>query len=268
MNHRLSIVCAWGILSMASVATAGICQNTAQTIDSLKFGGRPSAQPKPLSPPAPAWPSSSTFSSSSGCSALPSSSINNSAWPNSTTGCAAWPSNVPNVWDNQPFFKAPVQPAAASASAAATTEIPSPGCLDAGGGTYRPIVIRLKRYRALNEMDIVWEATNMANQMLLKGADVTILLDMDAVNAANRNDTQNATFELWRGNGSSTQARASTPQDHLVQFTEGGGHLLASKRWVTIYSISNQALVPSTQLISDDRITTTLLNRNITLIDY
>jgi len=133
---------------------------------------------------------------------------------------------------------------------------------------FKKIVIRLKRFRASGEMEVVWEASRMASRMLRKGADVTILLDMEGVHAADKNDTSGAYNESNRGNGNSRAEKLTSPQQHLTEFAGNGGHIVASARWVKLFAISIGALIPGTTLASEDEIDDILLDPNTTVIDY
>lgn len=130
------------------------------------------------------------------------------------------------------------------------------------------MVIRLKRFRGHNEMEVVWEASRMANRMLKKGAQVTILLDMEAVHAIDKNETAGAYTEANRGNGNSAAAKLTSPQDHLMEFVQNGGRLVASQRWVKLFAIGSGSLLPGTNLISEDEMDEILLDPDATVVDY
>lgn len=133
---------------------------------------------------------------------------------------------------------------------------------------YKNLVIRLKRFRSLQEMENVWEASRAAIRMLKKGAQVTILLDMEGVHAADRTDTTGAYNEASRGNGNQASERLTSPQDHLTQFVGEGGKLVASARWVKLFAISQGSLIPGTRLASEDEIDDILLDPSTTVVDY
>lgn len=133
---------------------------------------------------------------------------------------------------------------------------------------YKTIVIRLKRYRALQEMEVCWEASRMANRMLKKGAPVIVLLDWEAVHAADMNDTAFAWNEKNRGNGNESAERLTVPQDHLRQFVASGGRLVVSARWIKLFAISHRAIVPGAQMATEDEIDDILMDPNTQLIDY
>lgn len=133
---------------------------------------------------------------------------------------------------------------------------------------YKSLVIRLKRFRSLQEMENVWEASRTAIRMLKKGAQVTILLDMEGVHAADRNDTMGAYNEANRGNGNQAAERLTSPQDHLTQFVSEGGKLVVSARWVKLFAISQGALIPGARLASEDEIDDILLDPSTTVVDY
>lgn len=134
----------------------------------------------------------------------------------------------------------------------------------------RRMVIRLKRYRSLSEMEVVWEAARTGSRWLKKGADVTILLDMDAVHAANKSETANAWYEQNRGNGnvSSDNNKISSPQDQLNAFVQSGGKLVISERWAKIGGMGPSGLICGTQLLSDDAIDDLLINPDCAVISY
>jgi hypothetical protein len=132
----------------------------------------------------------------------------------------------------------------------------------------KKVVIRLKRFRASQEMEIVWEASRRANRMLKKGADVTIILDMDAVHAADRNDTAFAEIEENRGNGNRAAERLTSPQHNMFLFVQNGGNLVASARWAKLFAISNTALIPGIKLLTDDELDDILLEPNVTVLDF
>lgn len=168
-------------------------------------------------------------------------------------------------------------------SGATTTPVapPKPPPSTTGGGSepnydygkkakvdYKKIVIRLKRFRASQEMEVMWEAARMGNRMLKKGADVTILLDMEAVHAADKNDTAFASMEANRGNGNGTAEKLTTPQQHLTEFAANGGHLVANARWVRLFSIQGGSLIPGTVIATEDEVDDLLMEPNATVIDY
>lgn len=132
----------------------------------------------------------------------------------------------------------------------------------------RKMLIRLKRFYSLSETEVVWEAARTGVRWLKKGADVTILLDMDAVHAANKNETANAWFEHQRGNGNTAGGKLTSPQDELLAFTSAGGKLVASERWARHAALSPSALVPGTTLLSDDAIDDLLIDPTTTVISY
>jgi len=135
-------------------------------------------------------------------------------------------------------------------------------------GKYRSkkILIRLKRYRSLSEMEVVWEAARAACRWLKKGADVTILLDMDAIHAADRNDTGLANYEPNRGNGNSSAEKLTTPQDQLNQFVQSGGKLIASERWVKLAGISHGSLITGTKLVKEEDMDDLLLDSSFSSV--
>jgi hypothetical protein len=171
-------------------------------------------------------------------------------------------------------------PAHAAATAAPSSVTEQPSTSGNGGGSgpnydygFRPrsdkkIVIRLKKFRASQEMEVAWEAARRANRMLKKGADVTILLDMEAVHAVDKNDTAFAEIEENRGNGNRAAERLTSPQHNLMLFVQNGGTLVASARWVKLFAIGNSALIPGTKLLTDDELDDILLEPNVTVLDF
>jgi hypothetical protein len=150
-------------------------------------------------------------------------------------------------------------------STTTTSSTPSPA--PKNFATSKSITIRLKRFRGLLEMEVVWEAANLAIKMQSKGADVTLLLDMEAVNAANRHNTMFAEFQEHRGNGNSSEKLESV-QALIRQFTDAGGRVLVAQRWAHYYSMdSDGSLIHGVKLVSDDEIADHLLDTG-NILDY
>jgi len=131
--------------------------------------------------------------------------------------------------------------------------------------TGKSITIRLKRFRSLQEMEVVWEALNLALKMENKGGDVTMLLDMEAVNAANRHNTMFTEFQEHRGQA---EERLVTVPALMRQFIDSGGRVLASDRWAHLfYTAQGSSLVEGVKLVSDDEIADHLLDTG-NILDY
>lgn len=131
----------------------------------------------------------------------------------------------------------------------------------------RPITIRLKRFYSLVEWEVVWEAFNLGINMAKKGGDVTVLLDMEAVQAANRHD--NHQFQMNRGNYGSE--KMISVQSMIQQFMEAGGQVVANERWAKFWGVSGgsmQALSQGVQLMNDEEVADFLVNRSGNIIDY
>lgn len=163
-----------------------------------------------------------------------------------------------------------------------TTKIPAKETGGSGGGgepnydygkkaprTGKKILIRIKKFRSGQEMEVVWEAARVANAMAKKGADVTVLLDMEAVHAASKSYTMNALYEPNRGNGNSAAPRLTTPQDLLAEFVQNGGRLCISLRWAKLYGMAGGGSVamPGAVMLSDEEIADLLLESD-NCIDY
>lgn len=135
--------------------------------------------------------------------------------------------------------------------------------------TGKKVLIRMKRFRSQQEMEVVWEAARVANAMARKGADVTILLDMEAVHAANKSDTSFASFEPNRGNGNTAAPRLTTPQDLLAEFVSNGGRVCVSLRWAKLYGMAGggSAAMPGCVMLNDEEIADLLLESD-NCIDY
>ncbi len=132
----------------------------------------------------------------------------------------------------------------------------------------KKVLIRLKRYRSQSEMEVVWEAARAGLRWLRKGADVTILLDMDGINAASKSETGLAYYEPNRGNGNSSGEKISSPQDQLTQFIQAGGKLLACDRWVKLRGLSPGSLISGTKLLSEDEIDDIMLDSSYNVVYY
>jgi hypothetical protein len=131
----------------------------------------------------------------------------------------------------------------------------------------KEITIRLKRFRSLNEMDIDYEAIKMASLMQSRGGQVTVLLDLEAVHAADRHDTMFAEFQLHRGQGTHTE-KDETVQAVMSQFIQDGGAVLVSDRWAKYYGMADaHSLVNGAKLVTDEEIADHLLNSG-NILDY
>jgi hypothetical protein len=128
----------------------------------------------------------------------------------------------------------------------------------------KTITIRLKRFRSLQEMEVVWEAVALASRMTSRGADVTLLLDMEAVHAVNRHDTAFAEFQNNRG----SSERFVSVQAAIGQLVAAGAHVVASDRWARYFGVAGgDALIPGVRLASDDEIADELLTTG-NILDY
>lgn len=132
----------------------------------------------------------------------------------------------------------------------------------------RKFLIRLKRFNSLSETEIVWEAARAGTRWIKKGYPVTIVLDMDAVHAADKNDTGGAWWESSRGNNNSGGEKASTPQQQLEIFVMAGGRLVVSQRWKKVNSISDGVLLSGAELLNEDEIDDLLLDPSYTVVNY
>jgi predicted peroxiredoxin len=178
------------------------------------------------------------------------------------TGTTEFP--APPAFPSEPLIHS--APSATPAATPAPVSAPLPS-----SSLGKKIVVRMLMFRTGNHMQYSWEGARMANLMLAKGADVTVLLDMDAVRAADKGDTMNTEFEPYQGRGNHGSGRYTTPQDLLKQFTDNGGKLVASERWSYLCGQSSGAghpLIAGTKLLSDEEIADLLIDPNITVIDY
>jgi hypothetical protein len=155
-------------------------------------------------------------------------------------------------------------PATAGTTSAVSSTTPANSTGIAVG---KEITIRLKRFRALSEMDVVFEALKMANRMQLRGGQVTVLLDMEAVHAADRQDTAFAEFERHRGEGSYCSERFQTVQALMREFIGNKGTVIVSARWAHIFLVKEGEMVPGVKLETDDEIADHLLNTG-NILDY
>jgi predicted peroxiredoxin len=131
----------------------------------------------------------------------------------------------------------------------------------------RKIVVMVKNFSLMPE--IMWEATREAQRMLRDGADVSILLTMDAVNAADTNKVGNVTIDPRRFDSDVRDGKLTTPQEALKQFIQSGGKLLASERYAKNFSlVGSPNLMAGTQLVSDDEIDRLLMDPNNKVLTY
>jgi predicted peroxiredoxin len=160
------------------------------------------------------------------------------------------------------FFSAGDTTASTSPAAGATTD-------SVGAG--KKVVIRLRRYRILSEQEVVWEALYLANQMAEQGTDVSLLLELEAVNAANRHDVTANEFEPHRGVGYNAAGGKPIRTTALMQkLISLGGKVYASERWAQIYALTgpNSQLVPGVRLMSDSSLARFLADNARYLLTY
>src|SRR6185437_5162898 len=99
----------------------------------------------------------------------------------------------------------------------------------------KKIIVMVKSFGLMPEL--MWEATREAQRMQRDGADVSILLTMDAVNAADRTKVGNMTMDPSRFDSTVKNAKLTTPQEALSQFIQSGGKVLISERYARNYSL-------------------------------
>lgn len=134
----------------------------------------------------------------------------------------------------------------------------------------RKIVIRLLQFRAGGHMQFAFEAAHMANLLLDKGADVTVLLDLDAVRAADKNDTMNAQYDRFPGTAASVRGRYASAQDLLTEFVQKGGKLVVSEKWAKLTSTVDDMnpLINGAKMLSDDEIADLFMDPAVVILGY
>jgi len=121
------------------------------------------------------------------------------------------------------------------------------------------ITIRLTYYKVYprNALD----ALNMGIRMLRKGADVTLILDKEAVLLANRHFFDEVQI---RGKGPMIKI-AST----LEEFMHAGGKVLASQSWAEeVGLIQDGSLTPGVTQVTDDELSEEYLQRRGSILEY
>jgi hypothetical protein len=141
------------------------------------------------------------------------------------------------------------------------------------GSTYRPdssakrIVLRMKRFASQYEAEIVEDGLSIAGDMLRRGGNVVVLLDMEAVHVA---DDKFEFYDTASADESGKQRAISTKQvqSQLRNFMEDGGTVLASEHWAKVWGITRRSsLSAGVRLISPGDIAQLLMDAQ-SVIDY
>ncbi len=127
------------------------------------------------------------------------------------------------------------------------------------------VTVRVRCYNSQNNWESVWEAFHMANLMLKKCSNVTILLDIEAVNAANRHDMKE--YQLHR-----QSTEKMIPMQRLLrEFIDAGGKVYASERWAKFWGVaggSYPSLTPGVELLPDEEMADKYIESAGSIIDY
>lgn len=129
----------------------------------------------------------------------------------------------------------------------------------------RPVTIRLQKYNRLQDWEVVWEALHMANLLAKRSSDVTLVLDLEGVNAANKHDMRE--YQLHR---QSTERMIQT-QKLLRDFIADGGKVYASERWAKFWGLaggSYPSLTAGVELLTDEELADKYIERSGSIIDY
>ena len=149
---------------------------------------------------------------------------------------------TPPAFENQPFPDSQVQTGPPPVNVV-------PADLDRSGNTadrLRPrIGIRITNFEAVPGTHVSWEALRAANDLLQKGNDVTVILDLEGVRVANRHRID--WCQVVRGSTGRWITHASLIRD----FLQSGGSVVASRRWVKTFG-EEQSLHPGIVLLNDD----------------
>jgi hypothetical protein len=141
------------------------------------------------------------------------------------------------------------------------------------GTTYRPeqltkrIVLRLKRFGSQYEGEIVEGGVSVAHDMLRRGANVTVLLDLEAVHVA---DDKYGFYDTASADESGNQRSISLKQiqGQLRNFIDDGGTVLASEHWAKVWGITRRnSLSAGVRLISPGDLAQLLMDAH-SVIDY
>jgi len=129
-------------------------------------------------------------------------------------------------------------------------------------GPRKSIMIRITHCTAFDVGEMAWEALRTAIYMQSQGADVTLVLDMDGVNVANRNI--NYEFQAQR---SSTGKFRSIPS-LFNEFLAKGGQAVANERWTKQYGLSYQQIPVAVKIIPEEQLNDLILQRLGSLMNY
>jgi len=152
---------------------------------------------------------------------------------------------------------AEVQPPPHSqAGAGGPTRLKYKGEEDAGRGG---ITIRLTYYKVYPRN--AFDALNLGLRMLRKGADVTVILDKEAVLLADRHFSDEVQV---RGKGAMIRIHSV-----LEEFIRAGGKVLASQSWAEeIGLLQGGAMTPGITPLTDDEMADEYLSRRGSILEY
>ena len=129
------------------------------------------------------------------------------------------------------------------------------------------IVVRLKRYLSLVEVEVVEEALRTALKMLRRNVNVTILFDMEAVHAADPN------FKFFDIRSTDEQQRDRIVPHSMIRklqvdFMADGGKVMVSEHWAKVWGmLKSGGVTPGAIVASTDDIADELVHAD-SVIDY
>lgn len=143
--------------------------------------------------------------------------------------------------------------------------VPMPASIEAQLSRLKKVItIRFKRFRGPFEMEVIWEGLNLARNLQRKDANVSILLDLEAVCLVLKPEMVASRFNFDHP----MVKKLAAMQSMLQQLMKEGASVIASERWCRRGSESLPQMMPGVLLCNDEELADLIIERYGCIVEY